>query len=37
MQIPVGTKEGPFKLPVILLLLKERKVKHKGREGCGEN
>lgn len=36
MQIPVRTKKGPFKLPITLLLLKERKEKHKGRAGWGE-
>ena len=36
MQIPVGTGKGPFKLPITLLLVKERKETQKGRGG-GEN
>ena len=36
MQIPVGTEKGPFKLPITLLLVKERKETQKGRGG-GEN
>lgn len=35
MQIPVGTGKGPFKLPITLLLVKERKRRRKER-GVGK-